>query len=86
MCISEKTCVSILFISFHSFKIYLKKKKQTFFILLFRSTSSDLRSQTPSPHFGQLTMNVPKNEYRTLSSSYLFLKKNKAINRATKMI
>lgn len=26
-----------------------------------RSGSSDLRSQTPSPHFGPLTMNVPKN-------------------------
>ncbi|XP_031622247.1 uncharacterized protein LOC116340129 [Contarinia nasturtii] len=33
-----------------------------------RSGSSDLRSQTPSPHFGPLTMNVPKNDrdiYRT---------------------
>lgn len=27
-----------------------------------RSGSSDLRSQTPSPHFGPLTMNVPKND------------------------
>lgn len=39
-----------------------------FAVYHFRSGSSDLRSQTPSPHFGQLTMNVPKNErdiYRT---------------------
>lgn len=35
-----------------------------------RSTSSDLRSQTPSPHFGQLTMGVPKNEHRTISLVY----------------
>lgn len=34
----------------------------------YSSASGELRSQTPSPHFGQLNVNVPKNErdmYRT---------------------
>lgn len=30
--------------------------------IYYRAGSSDLRSQTPSPHFGPLTMNVPKND------------------------
>lgn len=42
-----------------------------FFRKCFRAGSSDLRSQTPSPHFGPMTMNVPKNDrdiYRSNST------------------
>lgn len=44
-----------------------------FWMTIFRSTSSDLRSQTPSPHFGQLTMSVPKNEHRTRKSKFIVI-------------